>query len=152
MQKHGICRWLRWKAEGRRQKAEGRRQKAKFMEQKGRNYQDLLAWQEAMNLVDQVYKVTRNFPKEEVYGLTSQLRRAAVSVPSNIAEGQGRNSIPEFARFLAIAHGSLREVETQIMIARRQGFLTPELEQELLVLAGQTGRLIKGLLNKFSKN
>ena len=122
------------------------------MENKGRNYRDLLAWQEGMNLVDQVYLVTKSFPKEEIYGLTNQLRRAAVSIPSNIAEGQGRNSPAEFTRFLAIAHGSLREVETQLMIARRQGYLEQKAEQELLVLAGKTGRLIQGLLNKFSKD
>lgn len=121
------------------------------MNNKGRNYRDLLAWQEAMNLVDQIYKLTRGFPKEEIYGLTSQIRRAAVSVPSNIAEGQGRNSHPEFRKFLAIAHGSLREVETQVMIAMRQDYLTEEVEQELLALAGKTGRLLQGLLNKFSQ-
>ena len=75
-----------------------------------KNYQDLIGWQKAMDLVEVVYHLTKRFPSEELYGLTSQVRRAAVSVPSNIAEGQGRNSTNEFARFLSIAHGSLREV------------------------------------------
>ncbi|HEX4148238.1 MAG TPA: four helix bundle protein, partial [Pirellulales bacterium] len=78
----------------------------------GRNYRDLIAWQKAMDLVVMVYQLTREFPTEERYGLSQQLQRAAVSVASNIAEGQGRESIREFANFLSIAHGSLREVET----------------------------------------
>ena len=85
----------------------------------GRNYSDLIAWQKAMDLVEMVYKITSHFPKEETYGLTSQLIRAVVSVPSNIAEGQGRSSVNDFRRFLAISHGSIREVETQILIAER---------------------------------
>ena len=89
-----------------------------------RNYCDLVAWQKAMDLVESVYKATSQFPKEEVYGLTNQLRRAAVSVPSNIAEGQGRRSDNDFRRFLAIGHGSLREVETQVLIAQRLHYLT----------------------------
>lgn len=115
-----------------------------------RNYRDLIAWQKAMDLVDLVYLVTKGFPKDEMYGLTNQLRRAAVSIASNIAEGQGRQTTPEFLRFLAIAHGSLREVETQVMIARRQGYLTLEQEEATLNLSAETGRLIQGLMNKLS--
>ena len=85
----------------------------------GKNYRDLIAWQKAMDLVEMVYKVTGQIPREELYGLTNQLRRAVVSIPSNIAEGQGRNSTNDFKRFLIISHGSLREVETQILIAER---------------------------------
>jgi four helix bundle protein len=77
-----------------------------------RNYKDLVAWQKSMDLVASVYKITKEFPKEEVYGLTSQIRRAVVSIPSNIAEGDGRESKKEFSQFLSIAYGSLREVET----------------------------------------
>lgn len=116
-----------------------------------RNYRDLIAWQQAMELVDLIYRLTRALPKEELYGLSNQMRRAAVSVPSNIAEGQGRRSRAEFHRFLAIAHGSVRELETQVMIARRQAYLSPEQESEALALASRTGRLIQGLLNKFSE-
>jgi len=84
-----------------------------------KSYKDLIVWQKAMDLVEMVYQVTRSFPKDELYGLTNQLRRAAVSVPSNIAEGQAHNSTAEFRNFLSIAHGSLAEVETQLLIAER---------------------------------
>ncbi|WP_374687346.1 four helix bundle protein [Promineifilum sp.] len=76
------------------------------------SYRELIVWQKAMDLVLNVYEVTRAFPREEAFGLTSQLRCACISVPSNIAEGQGRHSVKEFVRFLEIAHGSLQEVET----------------------------------------
>ena len=88
-----------------------------------RNYRELIAWQKSMDLVERVYLATRSFPKEEVYGLCAQVRRAVVSIPSNIAEGQGRQTTREFVHFLSIAHGSLREVETQILIARRLNYL-----------------------------
>lgn len=83
----------------------------------GQSYRDLTAWQKGMDLVEQVYRCTRAFPREEVYGLTSQIRRAAVSVPSNIAEGQARHSQKEFHHFLSHARGPLVEVETQVEIA-----------------------------------
>ena len=112
-----------------------------------KNYSDLIAWQKAMELVELIYKATAQFPKEEVYGLTNQLRRAAVSVPSNIAEGQGRGSANDFRRFLAISYGSLREVETQILIAKRLHFLTDAQAERVMTLAGEIGRLINGLSN-----
>jgi four helix bundle protein len=115
-----------------------------------RNYRDLLAWQKAMDLVDRVYRASQRFPPEEKFGLTNQLRRAAVSIPSNIAEGQGRRTAGDFIRFLSIAHGSLREVETQVMIARRQMFMSAEDEESLLDTAAEVGRLIQGLMNKLS--
>ncbi|HEY9231331.1 MAG TPA: four helix bundle protein [Blastocatellia bacterium] len=111
------------------------------------NYKDLIAWQKAMDLVEAVYTATKRFPKEELYGLTSQIRRAAVSIPSNIAEGQGRKSSNEFARFLAIAYGSLREVETQILIAERLSYLQRQDIESLIELSSQVGRLINGLSN-----
>jgi len=117
----------------------------------GKNYRDLVAWQKAMDLVELIYEVTKGFPKEELYGITSQIRRAAVSIPSNIAEGQGRTSIKEFQNFLSIAHGSVREVETQILIAQRLQYLSDKETQTVLDLAGETGRLINGLLNSLSK-
>ena len=116
-----------------------------------RNYRDLIAWQKAMDLVDLVYQVTKAFPKDEIYGLTNQVRRAAVSIPSNIAEGQGRRTPAEFTQFLWIAHASVREVETQVMIARRQNYLAPDREQSILNLAAETGRLIRGLINSLAK-
>src|SRR5579862_7466163 len=88
-----------------------------------RNYRDLIVWQKAMDLATLVYQSTESFPQKEVFGLTNQLRRAAVSIPSNIAEGQGRNSNLDFRRFLGISRGSLQEVETQLELARRLGYL-----------------------------
>ena len=82
-------------------------------------YRDLKVWRLAMELAEDAYKICAEFPKHEVYGLTSQLQRAAVSIPSNIAEGQARNSNKEFNHFLGIARGSLAELETQIMLAQR---------------------------------
>lgn len=110
-----------------------------------RNYSELIAWQKAMDLVEGIYAATRQFPKEEIYGLTSQLRRAAVSIPSNIAEGQGRKSVNEFLHHLSIAYGSLREVETQILIAGRLSYLLPDEINRLLELSAEVGRLINGL-------
>ena len=85
----------------------------------GQEYSELIAWQKAVDLVESVYKATESFPREEIHGLTSQVRRAAVSVLSNIAEGQGRKSTMEFLHHLSIAYGSLTETETQLLIAGR---------------------------------
>jgi four helix bundle protein len=114
---------------------------------KARNYWDLIVWQKSIDLVESVYKATRDWPKDEVYGLTSQIRRAAVSVPSNIAEGQGRNSTREFLHHLSIAYGSLREVETQIIIAGRLNHAQPQVVEQLLSACGETGRPINGMIN-----
>jgi four helix bundle protein len=110
-----------------------------------KSHRDLVAWQKAMDLVEQVYKETRAFPKQEVYGLTAQARRAAVSVPSNIAEGQGRHSDGDFSRHLAIAHGSLCELETQLLLGARLGYLTEARLTPLLAAASEVGRLVLGL-------
>ena len=111
-----------------------------------RNYRDLIAWQRVMDFVAAVYECTRAFPREELYGLRSQLRRSAVSVPSNIAEGQGRGGATELLRFLRIAYGSLREAETQILIAERLGFLSSARCGPVMDLAGEVGRLLNGLM------
>ena len=87
------------------------------------HYRELIVWQKAMILVEAVYRATNDFPKTEIYGLTSQIRRAAVSIPSNIAEGQGRSTTRDFLHFLSVAQGSLMEVETQITIAKRLGYI-----------------------------
>lgn len=89
-------------------------------------YKDLKIWQKAVDLSVKVYEITRNFPKDEVYGLTSQMRRSSISIASNIAEGSGRNSKKEFKQFLSIAYGSCSELETQMIISERNGFLTKE--------------------------
>jgi four helix bundle protein len=110
-----------------------------------KSYRDLETWQIAMNLVVEVYRVTKLFPKDELYGLTNQLRRAAVSVPSNIAEGQGRDSTKEFLHHLSIAYGSLCEVETQLLIARKLDYLSHENANTLASLTASVGRLLNGL-------
>jgi four helix bundle protein len=115
------------------------------------NYRDLLAWQKAMDLVETIYDVTRTFPHEELYALSSQLRRAAISIPSNIAEGQGRRSTKELLHHRSIAHGSLREVETQILIAQRLDYLSEMKVASLIELTSQVGRLINGLANALAR-
>ncbi len=112
-----------------------------------KSYGELIAWQKAMDLVQMVYETVRAFPKEEIYGLMSQLKRAAVSVPSNIAEGQGRKSTREFIHHLSIAYGSLMEVETQILIAVRLGYLSQEDAVPITKQTSEVGRLINGLSN-----
>ncbi|HYK88903.1 MAG TPA: four helix bundle protein [Acidobacteriota bacterium] len=110
-----------------------------------KNYRDLIVWHKAMELVEEVYRETRCLPNEEMYGLRMQLRKAAVSVPSNISEGQGRRSKGEFLHYLSIAHGSVREAETQILISDRLGYLTKEAVFHLMEKASEVGRLITGL-------
>jgi len=97
-----------------------------------KGYKDLIVWQVAVNFVVEVYKATNGFPREEMYGLTSQIRRAAVSIPSNIAEGQARNSPRTFGNHLNIALGSSAEIETQLIVAQKIGYL-PEASREKLV-------------------
>ena len=99
----------------------------------GGNYRNLIAWQKAMELVLEVYKATKTMPKEEIYGLTSQMRRAAVSIPSNIAEGQGRKTPRDFKNFLSIALGSLKELETQILIAQGLNYFNDQTNQQTCV-------------------
>jgi four helix bundle protein len=110
------------------------------------DYRDLVAWQKAMALAEAVYRETATLPLEERYGLTSQMRRAAVSIPSNIAEGQGRRSSDdEFVRFLAIALGSVCELETQLELAERLHMLTNESASRVRPLVEEVGRVIGGL-------
>lgn len=99
-----------------------------------------------MELVKSIYELTNQFPKDEIYGLTSQLKRAAVSVPSNIAEGQGRESTREFLHHLSIAYGSLMEVETQILIAESLAYIGQDDARTILERTAETGRLINGLV------
>jgi four helix bundle protein len=100
-------------------------------------YKDLVVWQKAMRLVANVYRETAHFPREEIYGLTSQLRRAAISIPCNIAEGQGRLTDGEFQQFLGYGRGSLLEVETLILIASDLKFIDPDARTETLSLAAE---------------
>lgn len=116
-----------------------------------RNYRDLIAWRKAMELVGEIYKATQTLPKDEIYGLVSQMRRAAVSIPSNIAEGEGRRSGNEFGHFLSIAHGSLRELETQILICQRLAYLTDAQAETLISMTEEVGRLLNGLANSLKR-
>jgi four helix bundle protein len=109
------------------------------------NYRDLVAWQRAIELTDQVYASTRKWPKDEAFGLTAQIRRAAVSIAANIAEGQGRNGDREFIHHLGIAHGSLCEVDTLLEIARRQAHLSEEAYSSIIGTAARVASLIHGL-------
>ncbi|MEO1478865.1 MAG: four helix bundle protein [Bacteroidota bacterium] len=115
------------------------------------SYTDLLVWQRAMDLVDSVYAVTRSFPKSEQFGLTAQVRRAVVSIPSNIAEGWGRPSRKDFLRFLYIARGSLYEVETQLRIAKRQGFVHGDDLTGVLSQAETLSKMLLGLTRSLEK-
>ena len=107
-------------------------------------------WKKSMNLVLAVYRNTQTFPRTETYGLVSQLRRAAVSIPSNIAEGQARLSTGEFRQFLGNARGSLVEVETQVLLALELGYLERDASDSLLGTAAEVGRILNDLLKSLS--
>lgn len=114
------------------------------------SYRELIVWQKSMDLVTEVYRLTRLIPGEERYGLISQLDRAAVSVPSNIAEGYGRNNINEFIRFLRIANGSKCEIETQLLICVKLGYLQTEQIRQALSLCDETGKMLRALAESLS--
>ncbi|MCF7979452.1 MAG: four helix bundle protein [Chromatiaceae bacterium] len=113
-----------------------------------RSYRDLIVWQKSMDLVERVYRMTKTFPREEIYGLSSQIQRAAVSIPSNIAEGQARKSTAEFLNFLSIAQGSRAEVETQTLIAQRLGYVSASQISEILSLLDEISRMLNSLRTK----
>lgn len=113
--------------------------------QPGWDLKELVAWQIAMDLATAVYNATKRYPEDEKFGLRMQLRRAAVSVASNIAEGHGRSGKKEFARFVLIARGSLKEAETQILLSNRLGYLDEKRTKELLDLSSRVNRLLTGL-------
>ena len=108
-------------------------------------YRELRVWQSAMKLAEAVYSASRAFPASETYGMTSQLRRAAVSVPANIAEGRSRDHTPDYLRYLSIARGSLAETETLLELAARFGYLPSDQHRELMSLAASTGRQLLAL-------
>lgn len=111
-----------------------------------RHFRDLMVWQKSMQLAQKIYQNTADFPKHEIFGLTSQMRRAAVSVPSNIAEGHGRLTDGNMRLFLGQARGSLYELETQIELARRLNYLQTESEKDLLESCREVGKMLNGLL------
>ena len=110
------------------------------------SYRDLLVWQKAVDLAVATYRATKDYPREEIYGLTSQTRRAAASVAANIAEGYGRDSAGAYVQFLKTAQGSLKEFETHIIIASRVGILAPEHAQSMLLYAEEVGRMLRSLI------
>ena len=111
------------------------------------SHKDLKVWQESMNLVVEIYKITNHFPKEELYALTSQMKRSALSIPSNIAEGAGRNGKAEYCRYLYIALGSASELETQLEIAYRLNFISDikDLDSKIRFIKNMLSKLIKSL-------
>ncbi len=115
-----------------------------------RAHHDLKVWQESMSLVKMIYEISKKFPAEETYGLNSQIRRAAVSIPSNIAEGAARNGYKEFLQYLNISRGSLSEVETQLLIAKNLGYI--ENPDHILEQIDKVFGLLGGLINSLRKN
>lgn len=112
---------------------------------KMKSYQDLQVWQKAMDLVGKVYRVTERLPREEAYGLTAQVRRSAISVPSNIAEGHARSATGDYLRHLSIAQGSLAELETQLILTERLGYLEAPEIRAMLDSSSEIGRMLNGL-------
>ena len=117
-----------------------------------KSFKDLKVWQKSYTLCLEIYKISVKFPKEERYGLTSQVRRAAVSVPSNIAEGYGRKTKADYCRALYIAYGSLCEVETQILLSGDLGFLPEDLMANILENLSEVERMLKALIKSLEKN
>ncbi|MBQ6615665.1 MAG: four helix bundle protein [Thermoguttaceae bacterium] len=109
------------------------------------SFKDLLVWQEAMNLVVMIYQITSHFPRYEIFALTSQMNRAATSIPANISEGNGRYSTNDYLRFLSIANGSLRELETHLLIAERLNYVKRTQTEETFLKIEYVGKLLNGL-------
>lgn len=116
-----------------------------------KTFKDLKVWQKAYSLVLEVYKASKNFPSEERFGLTSQIRRAAVAIPSNIAEGYARRYLKQYIQFLYIAYGSGAEIETQLMLAKDLGYLKEEKFKELIERYYEIERMLMGLIKALEK-
>ena len=112
-----------------------------------KGYRDLLVWQKSIDLTDKIYVLTEHFPKSEMYGLSNQMRRSAISIPSNIAEGAARHGKQEFIQFLGIAKGSLAELHTQIIIAHRRNYILPENYQAIEKTMHEIDNMLFGLIN-----
>ena len=112
------------------------------------NYRDLFVWGRAMDLVEHCYKLSKEFPQSELYGLTNQIRRASVSVPANIAEGHGRKNLGDYIHHLSIANGSLKELETHILIAGRLKYISDNEIAPALEVCAEVGRMLSGLIQK----
>jgi len=116
-----------------------------------RSYRDLLVWQKAMDLAAEVYRLSRAWPKEELFGLTSQARRASAAIPANIAEGYGRHSTASYSHFLKIARGSLKELETHLLLSERVGVAVPGTCTEALLQADELGKMLGSLIKSVGK-
>jgi len=114
------------------------------------SYKDLIVWQQAMDLAVNTYSLTKTWPKEELYGLTSQIRRSATSIPANIAEGYGRDNRGSYQQFLRIAQGSLKEFETHLQIAERIGLTTDDQAHQILLATEGLGRMLRQLIIKLA--
>ncbi|MBR5914520.1 MAG: four helix bundle protein [Selenomonadaceae bacterium] len=114
-----------------------------------KDFKELLVWQKSMKLAAEVYRITKKLPKDELFGLTNQLRRAAVSIPSNIAEGNGRDSTKEYLRFLYIARGSRSEVETQLLLCVELGYLQKTEIVTALEICTEVGKMLNAVISKF---
>ncbi len=125
---------------------------AEAQRHKVKTYKDLVVWQKAMQLVTQIYLTTKGLPKEEVYGLVSQIRRCSVSIPSNIAEGYGRNSTNDYLRFLQIASGALYELQTQLEICLNLKYLSKDIFEEIYEQSREIERMLGSLMRKLGTN
>jgi len=116
------------------------------------SYQELVVWQKAMDLTVEIYKIVKKLPKEEIYTLSAQMRKAAISIPSNIAEGQERNSTKQFINFLSIARGSKAELETQLQVCLKVGYLIETDITEASLLLNEIGKMLNALIKKLAGN
>ena len=116
-----------------------------------KSYRDLVVWKRAVDLAEQIYRETKGFPKEETFGMTSQMRRAGVSVAANIAEGAGRNTAGEYKQFLGIAKGSLAELETLIILAGKLGLMASERSTLVLLNCEEISKMLSGLIKSLAK-
>ena len=112
------------------------------------SHEDLIVWQKSVDLCIEIYKITDTFPQREMYGISSQMRRAAISVPSNIAEGRRRGTSRDFVQFLRIAHGSLAELETQLIISKKLAFCDDVSTGRLRALATEVGKMLHAMIKK----
>lgn len=116
------------------------------------HFKELLVWQKSINFVTEIYKETESFPKSEMYGLVSQIRRATVSIASNIAEGNSRRSVPDYVQFLRISRGSCAEVETQLIISKNLGFLNEEKSLKLNQDITEISKMLNGRINSLKQS
>ena len=116
-----------------------------------KSYRDLRVWQEAMSLAEGCYRLTRNFPREEMFGLTAQIRRSAVSIAANIAEGHGRENTGSFIQFLRIAQGSVKELETHLLVAKRVGVTNEKAIASLSGSCDEIGRMLRALIRTLQR-